>query len=162
MLELGRVQKTIFVARYLRDRDLQREIEEGLSLIEAWNRVNGVIFYGKSSEFATNRREQQELGMLSLHILQAALVYVNTLMIQDILAGPEWARRPHPRGPSRPDALVLGTRPALRRSQAQHDQTPCPHRRPDRRDQRRVELSGRQTKVDRRISGLLVTWCRVP
>jgi TnpA family transposase len=91
MLELGRVQKTIFVARYLRDRDLQREIEEGLNLIESWNRVNGVIFYGKSGEFATNRREQQELGMLSLHILQAALVYVNTLMIQDILAESEWA-----------------------------------------------------------------------
>src|SRR5450432_1863816 len=91
MLELGRVQKTIFIARYLRDRDLQREIEDGLNLIEAWNRVNGVIFYGKSGEFATNRRDQQELGMLSLHILQAALVYVNTLMIQDILAEPEWA-----------------------------------------------------------------------
>ena len=50
-----------------------------------------MIFYGKSGEFATNRRDQQELGMLSLHILQAALVYVNTLMIQDILAEPEWA-----------------------------------------------------------------------
>jgi len=91
MLELGRAQKTIFIARYLRDRDLQREINEGLNLIEAWNRVNTVIFYGKSGEFATNRRDQQELGMLALHILQAALVYVNTLMIQDILAEPEWA-----------------------------------------------------------------------
>jgi len=85
------VQKTIFIARYLRDRDLQREIEEGLNLIEAWNRVNGVIFYGKSGEFASNRRDQQQLGMLALHILQAALAYVNTLMIQDILAEPEWA-----------------------------------------------------------------------
>ena len=28
---------------------------------------------------------------LALHLLQAALVYVNTLMIQDILAEPEWA-----------------------------------------------------------------------
>jgi TnpA family transposase len=28
MLELGRVQKTIFVARYLRDRDPERAIEE--------------------------------------------------------------------------------------------------------------------------------------
>jgi hypothetical protein len=53
-----------------------------------------VIFYGKSGEFATNRRDQQELGMLSLHILQAALVYVNTLMIQDILAEPEWGQAP--------------------------------------------------------------------
>jgi TnpA family transposase len=90
MLELGRAQKTIFIARYLRDRDLQREIEEGLNLIESWNRVNGVIFFGKSGEFATNRRDQQQLGMLALHILQAALVYVNTLMVQDILAEPEW------------------------------------------------------------------------
>jgi TnpA family transposase len=40
MLELERAQKTIFIARYLRDRDLQREINEGLDLIEAWNRVN--------------------------------------------------------------------------------------------------------------------------
>ena len=90
MLELGRAQKTIFIARYLRDRDLQREIEEGLNLIESWNRVNDVIFFGKSGEFATNRRDQQQLGMLALHILQAALVYVNTLMLQDILAEPEW------------------------------------------------------------------------
>ena len=50
-----------------------------------------MIFYGKSGEFATNRRDQQELGVLSLHLLQAALIYVNTLMIQDILAEPEWA-----------------------------------------------------------------------
>lgn len=90
MLELGRAQKTIFIARYLRDRDLQREINEGLNLIEAWNRVNTLIFYGKSGEFASNLRDQQQLGMLALHILQAALVYVNTLMIQDILAEPEW------------------------------------------------------------------------
>jgi hypothetical protein len=75
----------------LRDRDLRREINEGLNLIEAWNRVNTVIFYGESGEFASNRRDQQQLGMLALHILQAALVYVNTLMIQDILAEPEWA-----------------------------------------------------------------------
>ena len=90
MLELGRAQKTIFIARYLRDRDLQREINEGLNLIESWNRVNTVIFFGKSGEFATNRRDQQQLGMLALHILQAALVYINTLMVQGILAEPEW------------------------------------------------------------------------
>ena len=31
MLEVGRAQKAIFVARYLRNRDLQREIQEGLN-----------------------------------------------------------------------------------------------------------------------------------
>jgi len=28
--------------------------------------------------------------MLALHILQAAIVYVNTLMVQDVLAEAEW------------------------------------------------------------------------
>jgi hypothetical protein len=37
MLEVGRAQKTIFVARYLRLRDLQREIEEGLNVMESSN-----------------------------------------------------------------------------------------------------------------------------
>jgi hypothetical protein len=49
-----------------------------------------VIFYGKSGELASNRRDQHELAVLSLHLLQAALVYVNTLMIQEVLAEPEW------------------------------------------------------------------------
>ncbi len=29
--------------------------------------------------------------MVALHILQAAIVYVNTLMVQEVLALPEWA-----------------------------------------------------------------------
>ncbi|MCG0283713.1 transposase [Streptomyces sp. PSAA01] len=42
MLEVGRAQKTIFVARYLRLRDLQREIEEGLNVMESSNGANSV------------------------------------------------------------------------------------------------------------------------
>ncbi|MFZ0158952.1 MAG: Tn3 family transposase [Kineosporiaceae bacterium] len=91
MLEIGRAQRTIFVARYLRDRDLQREIEEGLSVVESWNRANAVICYGNSGEIATNRREEVEMTALCLRILQAALVYVNTLMLQDVLADQPWA-----------------------------------------------------------------------
>jgi TnpA family transposase len=91
MLELGRAQRTIFVARYLRLRDVQREVEEALNVVESWNRVNAVIAYGNGGDLVTNHRDEQEMVVLCLRILQAALVYINTLMLQDVLATPEWA-----------------------------------------------------------------------
>ncbi|SHJ26636.1 Transposase and inactivated derivatives, TnpA family [Tessaracoccus bendigoensis DSM 12906] len=91
MLEVGRAQRTIFVARYLRSRELQREITEGLNVVEAFNGANSVIYYGKGGEIASNRKEEQEMTVLCLRILQAALVYVNTLLLQDILAEDDWA-----------------------------------------------------------------------
>ena len=38
--------------------------------------------FGKRGELASNRHEEQELGMLCLHILQSSLGLINTLMIQ--------------------------------------------------------------------------------
>ncbi|WP_053664608.1 Tn3 family transposase [Streptomyces sp. MMG1121] len=85
MLEVGRAQKTMFVARYLRLRDFQREIEDGLHVMESSNGANSVIAYGKGGEVALNRRDEQEMFVLCPRILQSALVYVNTLILQDIL-----------------------------------------------------------------------------
>lgn len=79
------------MARFLRDRGLQREINAGLNVVESWNRANSVIFYGKGGDIATNRREEQEMAVACLRILQTALVFVNTLMIQDVLADPDWS-----------------------------------------------------------------------
>jgi len=93
MIELGHAQKTLFAARYLRDRDLQREINEGLNVVESWNGGNSVIFFGKGGDIASNRRDEQELSVLCLRVLQSALVYVNTLMVQDVLADEAWAER---------------------------------------------------------------------
>src|SRR5258708_12558789 len=76
------------MARYLRDRDLQREIGEGLNVVESWNRANSVIFFGKGGDIATNRRDEQELSVLCLRVLQVALVYVTTLMVHDVLRAP--------------------------------------------------------------------------
>jgi TnpA family transposase len=91
MIEVGRAQKTAFIARYLRDRDLQREINSGLNVVESWNRGNEILFFGKGGDIASNRRDEQELSVLCLRVLQCALVYVNTLMLQDVLADQEWA-----------------------------------------------------------------------
>src|SRR2546425_12056094 len=88
-LELGRAVKTIFLCRYLESEEVRREVQEGLNVIENWNGANDFILYGKQGEFATNRLDQQELTALSLHLLQSCLVYINTLLIQRVLAEPE-------------------------------------------------------------------------
>jgi len=72
---------------------MRREIQEGLNVVENWNGANAFIFYGKNGEIATNQLAEQELSVLSLHLLQICLVYVNTLMIQEVLAEPTWMHR---------------------------------------------------------------------
>ncbi len=93
LMELGRVIKTIFLCQYLDSEAVRREINEGLNVVERWNGVNEFIFYGKGGELASNRLESQELSVLSLHLLQICLVYINTLMIQSVLAQKHWRYR---------------------------------------------------------------------
>jgi TnpA family transposase len=57
--ELGRAVKTIFLRRYLHNDALRREFNEGLNVVEQWNGANSFIFYGKNSEIATNRLDEQ-------------------------------------------------------------------------------------------------------
>ena len=113
LAELGKAMKTIFLCRYLHSLELRREINEGLNVVENWNSANNFILYGKGGEFATNRREDQEITMLSLHLLQLCLVYINTLMIQQVLHKPQWQGRMHFGRPPGIDAAYLQPRHAL-------------------------------------------------
>jgi len=93
LAELGKVYKTIFLCNYLGSEALRREIQEGLNVVENWNSATNFILYGRHGEFSSNRQEDQELTMLSMHLLQISLVYIQTLMIQDVLAEPEWMNK---------------------------------------------------------------------
>jgi hypothetical protein len=93
LFELGRAVKTIFLARYLHSLALRREIHEGLNTIERWNGANDFVYFARRGEMTSNRREDQEISMLSLHLLQNCMVYVNTLMLQEVLAQPHWQGR---------------------------------------------------------------------
>jgi len=54
--------------------------------------LNIVVIVLQPSENRYNRLEDQELAVLSLHLLQISLVYINTLMIQQVLSQPEWMK----------------------------------------------------------------------
>jgi len=97
LAELGKAIKTIFLCRFLGSEELRREVNEGLNVVESWNAANGFIFYGRGGELVTNKREEQEIGLLCLHLLQVSLVYINTLMIQRILSDEAWSERMTPR-----------------------------------------------------------------
>jgi TnpA family transposase len=97
LAELGKAIKTIFLCRYLHSKELRREINEGLNVVEQWNGATDFVFFARRGEMVSNRPEDHEISMLALHLIQNCMVYINTLMIQKVLAQPHWHGRLTPR-----------------------------------------------------------------
>jgi TnpA family transposase len=90
LLEIGKAVRTLFLCKYLASEELRIEIHDSLNVVERVNSIMGFIFYGKLGEISSNNREDQELSLLCLHLLQVCMVYINTLMIQEVLGDPLW------------------------------------------------------------------------
>ncbi|MFH9229344.1 Tn3 family transposase [Streptomyces lydicus] len=98
----------------------------GALLVENWNSANKDLFYGMDGDLAGQDKESQEVSMLALHLLQSALVHVNTLLMQQVLADPKWADTltDADRGGALPAVLDPGE--SLRPVRAGYEQTSRP------------------------------------
>ena len=60
--------------------------------MENCNSANTVLHYGKDGALTGSDKEHAETSMRALHLLQSSLVHVNTLLLQQVLAEPAWAK----------------------------------------------------------------------
>ena len=85
LVELGKVQKTLFLCRLLSDNRLGVEIHEALNGMETWNSCLEFICFGRKTELQSNDPAMHELSVGAIHLLQNALVLANTLMVEKVL-----------------------------------------------------------------------------
>ena len=90
LTEIGKAVKTQFLCHYLEEEALRIEIHEALNMVERLNGAMNFIFYGNLGEITSNKMHDQELTVVCLHLLQVCMMYINTLIIQEILAEPQW------------------------------------------------------------------------
>jgi hypothetical protein len=94
MLERSVLQPRLLLCLHgigtLHSEALRREIHEGPNVVEQWNGATDFVFFARRGEMVSNRRENHEISMLAPHLIQNCMVYVNTLMIQKVLAQPHW------------------------------------------------------------------------
>lgn len=84
-LEVGKALKTIHNCKFLTDPSYRHRIFKGRNVVENWNSAIDVICFGGKSEIQSNDPDIQELTVLCLHLLQNALVLVNTVMVERVL-----------------------------------------------------------------------------
>ena len=124
MLEVGRAQKTVFVARYLRDRALQHEIEAGLNVVEGWNGVNDIPFL---RQIRRTRQQPHRPAALGCRRTPPAPSRADLRQHPHDPGHPRrtrMAERPNPRRPARPQPAVHLAHDPLWRGQAADGQPP--------------------------------------
>ncbi|MGB4191213.1 MAG: Tn3 family transposase [Rickettsiales bacterium] len=85
LLELGKAVRSTFMCKYLMSEELRIEIDEALNVVENWNSGNKFIFFGKRGILSSNEENDHKLSVLSLHLVQSSLVYINILLLQQVV-----------------------------------------------------------------------------
>ncbi|HHK4133186.1 TPA: Tn3 family transposase, partial [Enterobacter roggenkampii] len=90
IMEVGRVNKTLYLLNYIDDEDYRRRILTQLNRGEGRHAVARAICYGQRGEIRKRYREGQEDQLGALGLVTNAVVLWNTLYMQEALS---WMRR---------------------------------------------------------------------
>ena len=89
IMEVGRVNKTLYLLNYIDDEDYRRRILTQLNRGEGRHAVARAICYGQRGEIRKRYREGQEDQLGALGLVTNAVVLWNTLYMQEALS---WMR----------------------------------------------------------------------
>jgi len=81
LVQMGRIEKTLYILDFLQDEALQRRVERGLNKGEAIYSLDRVLFFGQRGEFRDRAFEEQTHRVSCLHLLVAAIVAWNTVYL---------------------------------------------------------------------------------
>ncbi|EHN94247.1 transposase [Escherichia coli E101] len=90
IMEVGRVNKTLYLLNYIDDEDYRRRLLTQLNRGEGRHAVARAICYGQRGEIRKRYREGQEDQLGALGLVTNAVVLWNTLYMQEALS---WMRR---------------------------------------------------------------------
>ncbi|EOA6754264.1 Tn3 family transposase, partial [Escherichia coli] len=86
IMEVGRVNKTLYLLNYIDDEDYRRRILTQLNRGEGRHAVARAICYGQRGEIRKRYREGQEDQLGALGLVTNAVVLWNTLYMQEALS----------------------------------------------------------------------------
>ena len=84
--EVGRVERTLFILRWISDTALQRRAQLGLNKGEAHHALKRAVALGRRGEIGDRTSEGQHFRMTGLNLLAAIIVYWNTARLGEIVA----------------------------------------------------------------------------
>ena len=81
-LELGRIERTLFILDWLQSVELRRRVHAGLNKGEARNALARAVFFYRLGEIRDRSFEQQRYRASGLNLVTAAIVLWNTVYLE--------------------------------------------------------------------------------
>jgi len=83
--EVGRIERTLFISKYLQDVQLRRRIHAGLNKGEARNALARAVFLNRTGEIRDRSLENQSYRASGLNLVTAAIILWNTVYIDRVI-----------------------------------------------------------------------------